>query len=245
MHPVALAFALVASPTQGPLAPPGGDTALTVQGFLQQDDQVGVWTIVVPLPVQALGARTFVVPVVGKADRWSRFLNRYVEATGRVSRLPPGRTPAIGLDVSQMKEVEPPATARKRIDRGAAMSAVLRLSVIPNRFAWRDTLGKSTGVNPLVLYSIANEHAGPIAFVLPTNDLLCVAVRPLDRGGEWDSTLQALRMNRRRFVVSRGGVFREAMQLPEAATPWKGRYVAQVGICAVADYDITSEFEVQ
>ena len=42
------------------------DTALTVQGFLQRDDQFDLWTIVVPLHVQALGVRTFVVPLVGK-----------------------------------------------------------------------------------------------------------------------------------------------------------------------------------
>ena len=54
------------------------DTTVTAQGFLQHDDQVGLWTIVVPLPLRALGARTYVVPIVGKQDRWSRYINRYI-----------------------------------------------------------------------------------------------------------------------------------------------------------------------
>src|SRR5690348_8338164 len=84
------------------------DTTLTVQGFLQRDDQFDLWTIVVPLPLHVLGARTFVVPLVGEKDRWSRYLNRYIEARGRVSRLPSGGSPGIGFDVEKMKEVEPP-----------------------------------------------------------------------------------------------------------------------------------------
>ena len=50
------------------------DTTLTIQGFLQRDNEVDVWTIVVPLPVQVLGTRTYVVPVVGKPERWGKYL---------------------------------------------------------------------------------------------------------------------------------------------------------------------------
>ncbi|PYP45445.1 MAG: hypothetical protein DMD42_05585, partial [Gemmatimonadetes bacterium] len=57
------------------------DTPLTIQGFLQQDNEVGLWTIVVPLPLQVLETRTYVVPLVGRPERWGRYLNRYIEAS--------------------------------------------------------------------------------------------------------------------------------------------------------------------
>ena len=64
------ARALLVALLVGSAAPSAGqepvDTALTIQGFLQQDNEVGLWTIVVPLPLQVLQTRTYVVPVVGK-----------------------------------------------------------------------------------------------------------------------------------------------------------------------------------
>jgi len=236
----ALLVCLVAARGQAP-----ADTTLTVQGFLQRNDQFDLWTIVVPLPLQVLGARTFVVPLVGEKDRWNRYLNRYIEAQGRVSRLPAGGTPGIGFDVEKMKEAEPPGTTRKTLDRSATQHAEITLSVIPNRFGWREASGEPSGVNPLLVYTIVNRQAGVIRFMLPTNDLICVTVAPRDRTGQWDSTTQVLSPTARRLVVARGGVFRDAMQLPPEAASRPGRYVARVGICALADYDATAEFEVQ
>src|SRR5216683_1297950 len=83
-----LGGAAAAAPTQET-----ADTTLTVEGFLQDDEQFDLWTIVLPLPLQTLGARTFVLPLVGGAGRWSPLRNRYVAAHGRVSRLASGGTP--------------------------------------------------------------------------------------------------------------------------------------------------------
>src|SRR5438046_4920101 len=114
------------------------DTTLTIQGFLQRDNEVDVWTIVVPLPVQVLGTRTYVVPVVGKPERWGKYLNRYIEASGRVTRLPERGNPAIGMEVERAKEVEPPGTARATVDHGLTLHADITLSVLPHRLRWRD-----------------------------------------------------------------------------------------------------------
>ncbi len=220
------------------------DSTLAVEGFLQQNHQSGAWTIVVPLPVEALGVRTFVLALVGRADRWSRLRNRYVEARGRVSRSPQGVAPGMQFEVDRMRDVDPPGTAQKTIDHGVGLRVRVTVSVIPNRFAWRDAHGRATGVNPLVLYTILSQQAGQVLVEKPANDLLCVRVQHVGDGAEWDSTSQIHRRSASTFLVEPGGVFRDAMQLPEAAAPRQGLYLARVGVCETADYDVMAEFEV-
>ncbi len=221
------------------------DTMMTAQGFLQQDDQAG-WTIVVPLPVRAFGARTYVVPVVGKPERWSKFVNHYIEATGRVTHIPERGNPPIGMEIEQARDVEPPGTGHATLDRGMTLHADVSLSVIPNRFSWHDANGNETGVNPIVLYSILNRRDAPIYFVLPNNDFLCITVKTVkDNVKTWDSTTQVPSPDARRFAVQRAGIFRDQIHLPRDAAPRPGRYVAVVGICAIDDYDVRAEFEIQ
>ncbi len=221
------------------------DTTLTIQGFLQRDGDEGLWTIVVPLPLQVLETRTYVVPVVGQPERWGRYLNRYIEASGRVTRLPERGNPGIGMEVEKAKELEPPGTARATVDHGLTLHADVTLSVIPNRFRWRDTTGSSTGVNPLLVYTILNRRTAPIFFVLPTNRFLCIAFKSKEGISVWDTTTIVPRPDGRRFTMQRGGLFRDALHFPEDAAPRPGHYYVHVGICDVDDYDITAEFDVR
>jgi hypothetical protein len=221
------------------------DTALTVQGFLQRDNEFGLWTIVVPLPLRVLGTQTYVVPVVGKPERWGRYLNRYIEASGRVTRLPERGNPSIGMEVEQAKELEPPGTARATVDRGVTLHADVTLSVIPNRFSWRDSTDGPTGVNPMLVYSIHNRRAAPIFFILPTNRFLCITVKSHEGIAVWDTTTMVPSPDTRRFTMQRGGRFRDAVHFPQDAASRPGHYYAHVGICDVDDYDITAEFDVR
>lgn len=221
------------------------DTTLTVEGFLQNDAQFNLWTIVVPLPLQVLGVRTFVLPLVGEADRWSRYRNEYVVARGRVAPVAGGGTPGIGIEVDKMSARRPPRTSHRAVDHGLTLHADVTLSVVPDRFAWREAGGAETGVNPIALYTITNQRQTPILFVLPTNSFLCISVDNTEHGEHWDSITKVLNPDARRFAVTRGGIFRDAIRLPADAAPRPGRYVARVGICDVDDYDITAEFDVQ
>jgi len=239
-----LALALLGGAAASP-AQQADDTALTVEGFLQNDEQFDLWTIVTPLPLQALGVRTFVLPLVGKGGRWSRYRNEYVAARGRVARVPGGGTPGIGIDVEQMSARLPPRTTHRTVDHGFTLHADVTLAVVPDHFAWRDAQGDETGVNPIALYAIANQRQTPILFMLRTNDFLCISVTGSQGGYHWDSTTKVLSPDARRFAVTRGGIFRDAIRLPVDAAPRPGRYVARVGICDVDDYDITAEFDVQ
>ena len=221
------------------------DTTLTIQGFLQRDNDVGVWTMVVPLPLQVLGTQTYVVPVVGKPERWGKYLNRYIEASGRVTRLPERGTPGIGMEVETAKELEPPGTARATVDHGMTLHADITLSVVPNRFAWRDSAGTPTGVNPMLVYTILNRRAAPIFFVLPTRRFLCLTVKSAEGVAVWDTTTLVASPDARRFTMQRGGLFRDAIHFPQDAASRKGHYFAHVGVCDVDDYDITAEFDVR
>jgi hypothetical protein len=245
MRTLILSLALLGSTLTPAAGQQSVDTVVTIQGFLQQDNQFGAWTIVVPLPLQLLGTRTFVVPVVGKAERWSRFVNRYIEATGPVTRLPERGDPAIGMEVEKAKELDPPGTARTTVDHGMTLHADVLLSVIPNRFAWQDANRGATGVNPMLLYTILNRRAAPIFFFLPTNNFLCVSVNSSEGTRLWDTTTQVPSPDARRFALQRAGIFRDAIHFPEDAATRPGHYFAHVGICDVDDYDITAEFVVQ
>ena len=245
MRARALVLALLVC-TAAPLATQESvDTALTIQGFLQRDNEVGLWTIVVPLPVRVLGAQTYVVPVVGKPERWGKYLNRYIKASGRVTRLPERGNPAIGMEVEEAKELEPPGTARATVDHGMTLHADITLSVVPNRFAWRDSAGSPTGVNPVLVYTILNRRAAPIFFVLPTRRFLCLTVKSAEGTRVWDTTTLVPSPDARRFTMQRGGLFRDAIHVPEDAASRRGHYFAHVGICDVDDYDITAEFDVR
>ena len=245
MGAAVLAFALLAL-----TAPPGlpqqpVDTTLTLQGFLQHDDDAGAWTIVVPSSIRLLGTRTYVVPVVGKPERWSRYVNQYIEANGRVTSLPERTSPPIGMEIDKAKQVAPPGTAHAVVDHGMTLHADVTLSVIPNTISWRDSAGAPTGVNPMLLYTIINQRTTPIYFYLPSNRYLCVTLQTADGVRLWDSTTYVLSPDQRRFTLQRAGGFRDAIHFPEDAAARRGHYVVQMGICEVDDYDIKAEFDVR
>src|ERR1051325_191981 len=245
LAPIAFALAVLSGRAPPSPAQRAADTTLTVEGFLQNDEQFDLWTIVVPLPLQVLGVRTFVLPLVGKPDRWSRYRNEYVAARGRVAPVAGGGTPGIGIDVEDMSARRPPRTSHRTVDHGLTLHADVTLSVVPARFAWRDAERAATGVNPIALYAITNRRQTPILFLLPTNNLLCISVTGSAHGERWDSTTKVPNPDARRLAVQRGGICRDAIRLPVDAASRPGRYVARVGICDVDDYDITTEFDVQ
>ncbi len=221
-------------------APPATDTAVLLQGFVQTD-ATGQWTLVTPLPVTALGKSSYVMRLTGNSSLWNRLEGQYVEATGQLS------TEAVGgyaLTVAGMKRVDPPGTMHRDYNAGYTKHARMTLSVVPNRFAWvRD--GRSTGVNPTVIYTVENQSNNPIFIVMHKDDLVCMSIRTPDSEVTlWDSTTLAPLPNRRRFVFQHGGPFLQVFQLPAQVVSRPGRYEVQIGICEIDDYDMTAVFDV-
>ena len=80
---------------------------------------------------------------------------------------------------------------------------------------------------------------------LPTDEMLCVSVKPENGPVQWSDTTRMGDVAGRRFVIPHGSAYREAVPLPQAAAPQPGRYVARAGICRIGDYDVSTKFEVE
>jgi hypothetical protein len=249
MRVVPLSLALLAS-LAAPAAPqPLVDTTVTLQGFLQEDQGSGTMIVLVPLPFEALGVRTFALAVQGKTGRWNQLLSHYVEVQGRVSVVSVAGAVGLGIDVDRLKEAEPPGTVRHTVGHGFSVKTSVAAAVIPNRFGWVDSRGTATGVNPFVSYTVSERKGtlqeSPIFAVLPTNNLLCARVSRLDVAWEWDTTTQARNATARGLVLDRSGTYRDGVQLPQAAASMRGRYQVRIGICQLGEYEVTVGFEVQ
>jgi hypothetical protein len=227
----------------GPLAASAqADTTLTVEGFLQADDQGGGWTLVVPASITAFHVRTFTLPLAPPAGRWHDLRNFYVAAHGRVSRTA-DPTPQLVLAVEDMRETTPPGTVDRVFDGGLGLRSRATLSVVPNRFAWEDAHGRPSGVNPLVLYTMVSERANGVEVIRPAEAEFCVRVFNAQSVPTWDTTFLMERTDARRFEPE-GGSFREGVQLPRIAARTPGHYTLLAGVCETATFNLRAAFDV-
>ena len=220
------------------------DSAVSLEGFLQQDEGTSAWTLVVPLSIEAFHVRTFALTLVGKAEHWRDLRNLYVAVRGRVSRTGASEAPALGLAVQEIRETSPPGTNARTVDHGVGMRTRVTLSVIPDHFTWEDARGRPTGVNPLVLYTVLNERIGGIVVMQPTDLNFCVRVARPNGIATWDSTFPMPPTDARRFARE-SEVLREGIQLPRTAAMKTGHYVVRAGVCEAEPYALTADFDVQ
>lgn len=224
-------------------ATPAQDVSITVRGFLRFGGSPPGWILVLPEPVALPGYRTSVLTVTGDPARWTRFRDRYVEVGGRASRPPGSPTAALALD--RVHDAEPAGTVRRDIQPSLTRAARLIFSIVPSRFAWRTAEGQPTGVQPVLVYSIVNHGQTSLEFMLPSNELVCIAVTPEWGAAGWEHTTQAPAPTPQRIVIELGSVYRETVTIPEAAARAPGRYTVRATLCGVADYVMETEFEVR
>ena len=220
------------------------DTTLGLEGFLQEDDQTAAWTLVVPVSVAAFHIRTFTFSLAGPAESWRDLRNLYVAVTGRVSRLGDPGAPHLSLLVQDVHEATPPGTVTQTFDRGIGMRSQGTLAVIPDRFHWTDARGHSTGVNPLVLYTLLHERIGAVEVIRPTDLNFCLRVTNADGVVTWDTTFVLARTDARRFETQ-AAAFREGVQLPLGAARLPGHYTVDAGVCEAPTFNMTAGFDVQ
>ena len=228
------------SPAAAAQGEAASDTGVVVRGFLQH--AADRWRIGLPEPAEILGVRTNELTIRRDAGRWSRLEGRYVEAGGRVSREAGSTGLVIALE--RVKEAEPAGTAHRTLELSLSQVALLTLSVVPNRVAWRLPDGRPSGVQPLLLYTIANHGQTPLEFELPTKDLLCVTVRD-GNGGTWSRITEAPTLAPQRIVIQLGTVYRQVLAIPDRAAGGPGRYTARATLCGVPDYAMEAELEVR
>ena len=194
-----------------------------------------------PQPLTLAGRRVNLLTARGNVGPYPRLQDRYVKAVGRV-RLAPDEA---AFDVTHMQEVEPEGTGRSEIHPSFNQSAIITLSAIPNRFVWRLPDGQSSGVQPMLMYTVLNHGQSELDFLFRTNDVLCVDVRPEGEGAPWQIALPAPTRSRERIVIRLGGVYRQFIPLPADAMPRPGRYTARVTLCGIADYTAETQLVVE
>jgi hypothetical protein len=215
------------------------DTTITAEGFVERTDS-GDWEIMLPQPLTLAGRRVNLLIARGNVGPYPRLQDRYVKAVGRV-RLAPEEA---AFDAAHLEEVEPEGTGRSEIHPSFNQSAIITLSAIPNRFAWRLPDGQSSGVQPLLMYTVLNHGQSELNFLFQTNDVLCVYVLPQGEGMPWQISLPAPTRDRERIVIRLGGVYRQFIPLPADAMPRPGRYTARVTLCGIADYTAETQLVV-
>lgn len=233
---LAALLAAAAAPSPGQA---GADTIITAEGFVERTDSGG-WEIMLPQPLTLAGRRVSLLTARGNVGPYPRLQDRYVKAVGRV-RLAPDEA---AFDVTHVQEVEPEGTGRSEIHPSFNQTAIITLSAIPNRFAWRLPDGQSSGVQPMLMYTVLNHGQSELDFLFRTNDVLCVEVRPTGAGGPWQISIPAPTRNQERIVIRLGGVYRQFIPLPADAMPTPGRYTARVTLCGIADYTAETQLVV-
>jgi hypothetical protein len=194
-----------------------------------------------PQPVNLAGRRVNLLTARGNTGPYSKLQDRYVKAVGRV-RVAPAET---AFEATHVQEVEPEGTGRTEIHPSFNQSAIITLSAIPNRFVWRLPDGQSSGVQPLLMYTILNHGQSELDFMFRTNEVLCVEVRPQGGGESWRLALPAPTRSQEQIVIRLGGVYRQFIPVPADAAPTPGRYTARVTLCGIADYTAETQLVVQ
>lgn len=216
------------------------DTSITAEGFVERSES-GLWEIMLPQPLTLGGRLVSLLTARGNVGPYARLQDRYVKAVGRVWLAPH----EAAFEVAHVEEVQPAGTGRSEIHPSFNQSAIITLSAIPNRFAWRLPDGQSSGVQPLLMYGILNHGQSELDFLFRTNDVVCVEVRPQDGGEPWQIALPAPTRNQERIVIRLGGVYRQFIPLPADAAPKAGRYTARVTLCGIADYAAETQLVVE
>lgn len=217
------------------------DTAVRVDGFVQEvavgsGDSTAL-QVVLAYPLTLAGNRVRAVSLPGGRSRWGRYLDRYVEAEGRI-------VPPATLESPRVREVSPPGEAHREISPTFTEHAAITLAVVPRRIVWRDTTGHATGVAAAAYYTILNHGDVPLDLFSTTEEVLCIAVmRAGSAEAGWRDAWRPPRRSERTRVQMRA-VVRYLAPLPERAAPIPGRYTVRVSICAAPDYELTVEFEV-
>ncbi len=215
------------------------DTSVRFTGFVvasgSGDSAKPQLRLALPLATQTGPVNALTLP--GDLKQWSWYMNRYMEAVGRLL------LPAT-LDSPRLREVRPPGEARKEVDPSYTQHATVTLAVVPNRIVWRDSAGHPTGVMAAAYYTVRNKGDTRLVFLFSSTDILCLAVSHAGSGdAQWrDAWRPPKPMDR--VEVQMASAVRYLAPIPEVAAPTPGRYTARASLCGVPDYSVTTEFEV-
>jgi hypothetical protein len=215
------------------------DTSVRLTGFVvasgSGDSAKPQLRLTSPLTTKAGLVNALTLP--GDLKQWSWYMNRYMEAVGRLL------LPAT-LDAPRLREARPPGEARREVDPSYTQHATVTLAVVPKRIVWRDAAGHPTGVAAAAYYTVRNKGDTRLVFLFTSPDILCLAVGHAGSGdAQWRDAWRPPQPTDR-VEVQMASTVRYLAPIPESAAPTPGRYTARASLCGVPDYEVTTEFEV-
>src|SRR5207245_2326634 len=80
----------------------------------------------------------------------------------------------------RLKERDPQVMVRRTVQLSVTQRATVSLAVEPSRFAWHDSTGGPSGVQPMLLFAVVNHGDTPIRVFFSRNEVFCVHVQSLD-----------------------------------------------------------------
>ncbi|HET7250907.1 MAG TPA: hypothetical protein VFI79_13740 [Gemmatimonadales bacterium] len=224
------------------------DSTVTVRGIVElrtdQTDSAGAWVVFLPVPVVVQDLRTNTIALAGGERLASRFADRYVEVRARVAveRDASGRTLAIAND-ERIREVRPPGLVQQDVELSLSERATVELAVVPQAAVWVDRAGVPSGVTPTVLFSVVNHSQTELRFFFPTNEVVCVLVRPADGGSAHEVTWKV--SARYQLVTLRmGAVFRQMLPIPRTIAAYTGRYLVRAALCGADQLHAEAPFDI-
>lgn len=219
---------------------PDLDSSASYEGIVQRGAS-GDWYVLLPHPLTAAGIRTRSLSL-GREARLSRWEGRIVRAQGRVVQVPGAQ---LALRWGHFDEVTPPGTVSRTITPMFNQRAILTIAPYPQRVAWTDSLGDSTGVAPAIVFTLTNHSETPLEIEFRTNDVVCATIT---RTGEsqpgWTYEWQGDYVNRR-LTVALGTVVRWVVPVPPSGMPRPGVYTVEASLCGARDFRARASFSVQ
>ena len=221
------------------------DTAVTVMGIVRETADGPVrWGLMLPVPLVLHGVRFAWLQIEGASAAVAGHQDQFVRASGlvRLGHDPAGASVAV-LAEPRLEDRNPPHSVNRIVQPSLTQRAAVSLAVEPPRWAWDDTSGAASGVQPVALFSVLNNSDVPIRVFFSGNEVICVRVRSLQPYVA-DTTWSILQPGVPSSSIRMGQRYRGIIELPRAATPRPGRYRLRVELCAAREYAAELQFEV-
>lgn len=220
------------------------DTTVAVQGLVGQPAGTGVWLVGLPVPFRYHDRVIAELQLTGDSTKWTSHAGHFVEAHGTLDDAPaaPAR---VRLRVTAMREVDPEGTVRRMISNSFTHRVALTLWVLPRTIAWVDSTGKSTGVGPVIVYTMNNHGESDITMEFVSKDFVCFSVEPKAGGAVPWRFARQLNTPTDQLQVTLPKFVREVARVPRDAAPTPGRYTVRAGFCGFKEYELETEVEVR
>jgi hypothetical protein len=223
------------------------DTEMTALGIVQLHgdaaDSAAAWVVFLPTPVRLGSLRTNVLELEDPRAA-QRYVDRFVEVRGRVTI---GRDGGAAYHAvvsgARLREVRPPGTVERAVDLSLSQHATVLLSLVPRQVTWHDSAGKATATTPTVLFSVVNHSLTPLEFSFPSDEVVCISVRPAEGGAGREMTWR-VRSLQDLVVLRMGAVFRQIVAVPDSAAATPGRYTVRAALCGADEFHAETELRV-